>query len=50
MRRGTRSGGFAALLLALLAGAWAGGAALHPGFPGAGHLPVPSAAPDPTGG
>ena len=30
---GTRSGGFAALLLALLAGAWAGGAALHPGSP-----------------
>jgi hypothetical protein len=50
MRRGTRSGGFAALLLALLAGAWAGGAALHPGFPGADHRPVPSAAPDPTGG
>jgi hypothetical protein len=52
MRRVVRSGGFAALLLAVLGTAWAAGAALHPAFPAGAPRPAPSlpATPDPTGG
>ena len=47
MRTAVRSGGSAALLLALLGAAWAAGAALHPSFPGAAADPAPGvAAPD----
>jgi hypothetical protein len=53
MRTAVRSGGSAALLLALLGGAWAAGAALHPAFPGATAHPAPNVAaphPAPTSG
>jgi hypothetical protein len=44
MRTAVRSGGSAALLLALLGAAWAAGAALHPVFPGAVDGRAPGAA------
>jgi hypothetical protein len=52
MRTAVRSGGSAALLVAVLAGAWATGSALHPAFPGGGALltrPADRAAADTTG-
>jgi len=52
MRTAVRSTVSAALLLALLGAAWAAGAAVRPGFPGAAPRPAPgaTAAADPTGG
>lgn len=59
MRTAVRSGGSAAVLLAVLGAAWLAGATLHPTYPGsalhpasadATSRPAPSAVPDPTGG